>query len=116
MVPSYIESSDLYKKYISSNMIEVDAKHLQFVEEIKGINDFIKVIEQLKVWKVNYNLYPSKQIFDFILNNLHHDSSFYLQDFTKINFVEEILWFVNWGQEGVWEFSLETAINKNFQH
>lgn len=116
MVTSYIKSSDLYKKYISSNMIEVDPKHLQFVEEIKGINDFIKVIEQLKVWKVNYNLYPSKEIFDFIMNNLHHDYSFYLNDLKKINFVEEILWFVNWSQEGVWEFSLETAITKNYQH
>jgi len=116
MIPSYIESSELYKKYSTSNMIEVNARHLQFVEEIKDINDFVKVIEQLKVWKVDPNLYPSTEIFNFILKNSQHDYSFYLKDVKNMDFVNEIEWFAYWASQDDWEFSLQTAVNKNYQN
>ena len=119
MIPSYIECSELYKKYKTSNTIEVNARHLQFVEEIKDINDFVKVIEQLKVWKVDPNLYPSTAIFNFIINNSQHDYSFYLKDIKNFDFVNEISWFSYWASEGdweYWEYQFNNIVNKNFKH
>ena len=118
MIPSYIESSEFYQKYVSSNMIEVDPKYLKFVTEINDINDLVNLILQLKVWKVEYKNIPAEEIFNFIEQNINLDyfSIFMSNVHITSTFVDELVFFSNRLKENDWEYQFYNIVNNNFRH
>ena len=115
MLPHYIESSEFYQKYVSSNMIDVDPKYLKFINEINDVNDLVNLILQLKVWKVEYKNIPAEKIFNFIKNNINLDySTIFLSYNSSYQFVNELVFFASRLVENDWEYQFNNIVNKNF--